>query len=92
LNTFGIGFDIGITPIPNDCKNKNCDKIYTRIDRAHVSGHASRTELKELIELVNPNILIPIHTLYPEIFKDITEEIEEGIEVLLPVYGKTYTF
>ena len=31
-------------------------------ERKHVSGHASKSELKELIEEVNPKKIIPIHT------------------------------
>lgn len=92
LNAFGIGFDLGETPIPKGCSNKDCEKLRDRIDRAHVSGHASRSELKELISRINPKVLIPIHTSYPEKFVDVVGEIGTGIEVKLPKYGKTYSF
>jgi ribonuclease J len=36
--------------------------IYQTIDpRVHVSGHASREELKHLLELVRPSYLVPLH-------------------------------
>jgi ribonuclease J len=36
--------------------------IYQMIDpRVHVSGHASREELKHLLELVHPRYLVPLH-------------------------------
>lgn len=92
LKAFGIGFDLGETPIPDGCTNKDCDKLHDMIERAHVSGHASRSELKKLIGLVNPKVLIPVHTMYPKAFVEIAEEIKTGIEVMLPEYAKTYTF
>lgn len=51
--------------------------------RAHVSGHASRPELKKLIEGLRPKILIPIHTEKPEMFRDFsvpTKIVVEGEE------------
>ena len=38
---------------------KDGKKIF---ERKHVSGHASKSELKELVEKVNPTKIIPIHT------------------------------
>ena len=51
--------------------------------RRHVSGHASKTELKELIQKINPTKIIPIHTEKPKVF----EEIFEG-KIILPKYGE----
>ena len=34
----------------------------------HSSGHASASELSELIEVINPRIVIPVHTEHPELF------------------------
>jgi ribonuclease J len=34
----------------------------------HASGHASGTEIKEMIKQINPTTLIPIHTEKPELF------------------------
>jgi ribonuclease J len=35
----------------------------------HSSGHASASELQEIIETINPKGIIPIHTEHPELFK-----------------------
>ena len=35
---------------------------------AHASGHASGDELKEMIQVINPVEIIPIHTEHPELF------------------------
>lgn len=39
------------------------------VNSTHVSGHASRNELKDFVEQVNPKIIIPIHTENPETYK-----------------------
>jgi mRNA degradation ribonuclease J1/J2 len=41
--------------------------------RRHVSGHASKPELKELIERINPTKIIPIHTTNLKQFKKMFE-------------------
>ena len=51
--------------------------------RRHVSGHASKTELKELVQKINPTKITPIHTEKPKAF----EEIFEG-KTILPKYGE----
>jgi ribonuclease J len=93
LNKFGIGFDIGITQVPAGCINRNCEKLRERIDRSHVSGHASRPELKELIGKLAPKVLIPVHTNDPGAFLDIARELSQGggpsVQVILPVYGQS---
>jgi ribonuclease J len=47
-------------------ETKNEQKIFVR---RHVSGHASKAELKELIDKINPAKIIPIHTTNPELFE-----------------------
>jgi len=92
LDTFDIGYDLGETPLPEGCENKECPKLRKRIDRAHVSGHASRPELKELIERIKPEILIPVHTEHQEEFIKLAKEIGTGIKVIIPEYGKPLPF
>lgn len=38
--------------------------------RFHASGHASAQDLLKLIEIINPKVLIPVHTEYPEFFQE----------------------
>lgn len=92
LDAFGIGYSLGETPLPEGCSKPNCSKLKRRIDRSHVSGHASRPELKELIEKIRPKTLIPVHTERPEVFEELVKEIGKDIEVIIPELGKTYTF
>lgn len=41
------------------------------IPQAHVTGHMSLEETSYFINRINPEVLIPIHTFYPEWFRDI---------------------
>jgi ribonuclease J len=48
----------------------------------HTSGHASRNDLKEVIEYVDPDIIVPVHTTGQDWFKDTFEKTiipEEGV-------------
>ncbi|HME53486.1 MAG TPA: MBL fold metallo-hydrolase RNA specificity domain-containing protein [Candidatus Lokiarchaeia archaeon] len=59
------------------------------IKRNHASGHASRPELKELIEKIDPlEYIFPIHTLYPEEFKNLVKTSAKIITSITP--GKEY--
>ncbi|MFW6142045.1 MAG: MBL fold metallo-hydrolase [Candidatus Saliniplasma sp.] len=89
LERFGIDFEEGDPDIPEGCDNFDCEKIKPVMDRSHVSGHASRPELKELIGKLEPDTLIPVHTLDPKGFENI---VPEDVEVVVPERGKTYEF
>jgi len=41
---------------------KKCEELGLEIETMHVSGHADEGALKELINHVNPNRIIPVHT------------------------------
>jgi len=92
LEEFGIDYEEGKPDIPEDCKNPRCEKIKPVMDRSHVSGHASRPELKELITKLDPDSLIPVHTINPEEFEELVKEIGHDIEVIVPERGETYAF
>jgi len=57
LDFFGVDYEY-------EKKGKN--KIFIR---RHVSGHASKSELFELIEKIAPLKIIPIHTMEPNLFE-----------------------
>jgi ribonuclease J len=70
LDYFGVDYDF---------ETKKERKIFLR---RHVSGHASKPELKEVIEKINPAKIIPIHTTRCDLFR----ELFEG-KVVLPTYS-----
>jgi len=81
LSHFDIGFD------------ETLDKDGNRmIERSHVSGHASRPELKGMIKKLNPDHIIPVHTENPDEFKNIAKEVDHDIEVMIPKKGVEYEF
>jgi len=53
-----------------------------------VSGHATTEDILYMIEQINPRILIPWHSLYPELVKPRNSQIS----VFLPEIGKEYRF
>ncbi len=71
LDFFGIAYDYEM---------KSKEKIFVR---RHVSGHASKSELYELIEKIAPLKIIPIHTMEPNSFAEML-----GQRVTLPTYAQ----
>jgi ribonuclease J len=47
----------------------------------HASGHASANDLLALIDIINPEILVPIHTELPEFF---VERCAKARSVIVP--------
>ncbi len=48
-----------------------------KIETLHTSGHADENAVRKLIDTVNPDVIIPVHTENAERFK----EIAPGISV-----------
>ncbi|MGB9763633.1 MAG: MBL fold metallo-hydrolase [Minisyncoccia bacterium] len=46
-----------------------------KFERAHISGHVSGKELEEFIAKIKPDLVIPIHTEYPEEFKKMHKNV-----------------
>lgn len=54
---------------------------------AHCSGHASGRDLNDIMDAINPKVLIPIHTENPGLFK-----LFQGCKVIVPELGKENKF
>ena len=58
-----------------------CDKYQLRLEKVHVSGHAYRDALQRLVNALNPDVLIPIHTLSADKFSgyfDNVMQLDDG--------------
>ena len=61
----------------------------TQDDPLHASGHASGTELLDIIHQIRPQRLVPIHTQDPCFFLDALAH--DDIEVVLPACDRPLT-
>ncbi len=58
------GNERSIGKIINHLMRRGADVIYEKVSEIHVSGHASKEELKLMINLVKPKYFVPIHGEY----------------------------
>jgi len=47
----------------------------TRDDGLHASGHASGPEIRDMVQRINPRIVVPIHTEHPEAFNSMSQNV-----------------
>lgn len=59
------------------------DRFGLPIKHAHASGHACGAELKEMINTINPKMVVPVHTKHPTYFKKLVKTKVEA-----PKYGE----
>jgi ribonuclease J len=56
---------------------------YTQI---HASGHLNYDEIRDVVQTVQPDALIPVHTQHPEVFQTLHDNVippEKGLEIVL---------
>lgn len=55
---------------PEDAvKNKRLNHFHIERHQTPASGHSLMTDIFALVNEINPNVVIPIHTEYPELFR-----------------------
>lgn len=58
------GNERGITRIINHLFKRGAEVFYEKVSEIHVSGHASKEELKLMLNLIRPKYFIPVHGEY----------------------------
>lgn len=58
------GHEKAISTMMNHLYRRGADVIYEKVSEIHVSGHASREELKIMLNIVKPKYFMPVHGEY----------------------------
>ncbi len=69
-----------ISYLINDLFRQGADVLYDTIEDVHTSGHATRPELKKMLEMVKPKFFIPIHGEYRHLVLHARLAAESGIK------------
>jgi len=73
------GNERAINNVVNHLYKLGAEVIYDAVAPVHVSGHASREELAEMIRLVKPRYFVPIHGEYRHLSRHLGLAIEAGV-------------
>lgn len=63
-SSFIPGNEVSISRLINQLFKQGADVVYESIEEIHVSGHATRPELKKMLEAVRPKFFVPVHGEY----------------------------
>jgi ribonuclease J len=58
------GNERGVSRLISNLYRRGCDVVHPGTARVHVSGHGSRDDLVELLQLTRPRYLVPVHGEY----------------------------
>jgi len=73
------GNEKAISDLINNLYRRGAEVFYEKTSEIHVSGHASREELKLLHNLVKPTYFVPIHGEYRHLVKHAQLAVEMGL-------------
>ena len=51
-----------------------------KMHKAHCSGHASREDLAELIRIINPKMVVPVHTVSADDFRELHKNVKAPVK------------
>ena len=74
------GNEVSISKLINELFKSGADVLYDVIEDVHTSGHATRPELKEMLEIIKPKFFVPIHGEYRHLVHHARLAEEVGIK------------
>ena len=74
------GNEVSISKLINELFKSGADVLYDSIEDVHTTGHATRPELKKVIETIKPKFFIPIHGEYRHLVHHARLASESGVE------------
>ena len=73
------GNDVAISKLINELFRRGAHVLYDAIEDVHTSGHATRPELKKMLEIVKPEYFIPVHGEYRHLVHHAELAVEAGV-------------
>jgi ribonuclease J len=89
------GNERAVSRVIGNLFRRGCDVVHGGTAAVHVSGHASRDELVEMIRRVRPRYLVPVHGEYRMLAQHAKLAVEAGLaaeQVLLVEDGEVLVF
>jgi ribonuclease J len=89
------GNERAVSRVIGNLFRRGCDVVHGGTAAVHVSGHASREELVEMMRLVRPRYLVPVHGEYRMLAQHARLAVEAGLtadQVLLVEDGEVLSF
>jgi ribonuclease J len=73
------GNEVSISKIINQLFRSGADVLYDAVADVHTSGHATKPELKKMIERVRPKFFIPVHGEYRHLVHHAKLAVDTGV-------------
>ena len=74
------GNEVSISKLINQLFRQGANVLYDAIEDVHTSGHATRPELKQMLQMVKPTYFFPIHGEYRHLVHHAELAVEAGVK------------
>jgi ribonuclease J len=74
------GNEVSISKLINQLFRQGADVLYDTIEDVHTSGHATKPELKKMLEIVRPKFFLPVHGEYRHLVQHAQLAFETGVK------------